>query len=50
MNHVRSVEIEADKKSTFEIALDGVPYGPFQKVLHTQAHVTTTLTVALFRW
>lgn len=32
-HHVRSVEIEGHAKSTFEIALDGVPYGPFCKVV-----------------
>lgn len=32
--HVRSVEIEAaNKGATFDICLDGVPYGPFQKVI-----------------
>ncbi len=30
--HVRSVEIEGHNKSTFDVCLDGVVYGPFQKI------------------
>jgi hypothetical protein len=31
--HVRSVEIEGHSKSTFDVCLDGVAYGPFQKIV-----------------
>lgn len=31
--HVRTAEIEGANKGTFDVALDGVVYGPFQKVV-----------------
>lgn len=30
--HAKSVEIEGHNKSTFDVVLDGVCYGPFSKV------------------
>lgn len=32
-SRVRSIEIEGHNKGLFDICLDGVPYGPFQKVV-----------------
>lgn len=33
LHHTRRVEIVGHKSSTFDITLDGVPYGPFSKVV-----------------
>ncbi len=46
--HVKSVEIEGHNKSTFEVLLDGVCYGPFQKVLISPVEGSITFPLMSF--